>query len=115
MTKAPVDPRSLARSFTEDAFEVLLAVISQDDAPWPVRVSAALAIIERGWGKPTQPPESEISDERPPSELTTAQLVARVRSILERVERGAGGADAGEAGVGDVRERDRDPGSAGPA
>ena len=48
---APRDVRSLARSHTEMAVNVLagIAKASTSDA---ARVSAAVALLERGWGKP---------------------------------------------------------------
>src|ERR1043165_1231565 len=51
--KADIDIRNLARQHTKEAFEVLLDVMrnKEDDR---VRMQAALALIERGWGKPEQ-------------------------------------------------------------
>lgn len=47
--------RELAREHTEAAIETLVDVMGDDDAPPPARVSAASALLDRGWGKPTQP------------------------------------------------------------
>ena len=55
MSKAPTDIRSLARTHTELAINVLVGVASSDKAPEASRVSAATALLDRGWGKPTQP------------------------------------------------------------
>lgn len=33
--------------------------MAQPDAPAPARVSAATALLDRGWGKPTQPIDAE--------------------------------------------------------
>ena len=54
MAKAPTDIRSLARSYTEKALKVLAGVMMQDEAPAAARVSAATALLDRGWGKPQQ-------------------------------------------------------------
>ena len=46
--------RSLARSHTRTALNVLVAVMRNTKATPPARVAAANAILDRGWGKPTQ-------------------------------------------------------------
>lgn len=55
MAKAPAEIRSLARSHTETALNVLVGVMEQSEAPAAARVAAANSILDRGWGKPTQP------------------------------------------------------------
>ena len=54
MAKATVDIRSLARSHTQSALRTLASVMTMDDAPHAARVSAAVALLDRGWGKPAQ-------------------------------------------------------------
>jgi hypothetical protein len=49
---------SLARSHTRSALNVLVGVMRNKDATPTARVSAANAILDRGWGKATQPLES---------------------------------------------------------
>ena len=46
--------RSLARSHTRTAINVLVGVMRAKDATPAARVSAAAAILDRGWGKPVQ-------------------------------------------------------------
>jgi hypothetical protein len=53
MARAPVDIRSLARSHTEIAIKVL-AGIAKDGTNEGARVAAAVALLDRGWGKPPQ-------------------------------------------------------------
>jgi hypothetical protein len=55
MAKTPTQIRSLARSHTETAINVLAGIMQQKDAPPSARVAAANALLDRGWGKPTQP------------------------------------------------------------
>jgi len=52
VAKAPTDIRSLARSHTHAALRTLKGVMGQKTAPAAARVSAAVALLERGWGKP---------------------------------------------------------------
>ena len=54
MAKAPTDIRSLARSHTETAINTLKGIMQQSDAPPAARVAAACALLDRGWGKPSQ-------------------------------------------------------------
>lgn len=54
MTKSLTEIRSLARSYTEMAIQSL-AGIAQNGESESARVAAAQALLDRGWGKPTQP------------------------------------------------------------
>jgi len=59
MAKTPTDIRSLARSHTETAINVLVGIMNQSEAPQAARVSAANSILDRGWGKPAQPVDGD--------------------------------------------------------
>ena len=50
--------RSIARSHTRTAINVLVGVMRCKDATPAARVSAANAILDRGWGKVAQPLQS---------------------------------------------------------
>ena len=54
MAKAVTEIRSLARSHTRTALKVLVGVMRSEDATPAARVSAANAILDRGWGKAPQ-------------------------------------------------------------
>jgi hypothetical protein len=54
MPKAVTEIRSLARSHTRTALNVLVAVMRNTKVTPPARGAAANAILDRGWGKPTQ-------------------------------------------------------------
>ena len=54
MAKAPTEIRSLARAYTVSAIKTLHGIMTQDKAPAAARVAAAQALLDRGWGKPTQ-------------------------------------------------------------
>ncbi len=49
--------RSIARSHTRTAVNVLVGIMRSKDATAAARVSAANAILDRGWGKAAQPLE----------------------------------------------------------
>jgi hypothetical protein len=50
--------RSLARGHTRRALNVLVGVMCSKDATATAKVAAANAILDRGWGKATQPVEN---------------------------------------------------------
>jgi hypothetical protein len=58
MPKTLTEIGSLARAHTRTAINVLVGVMRCKDATAAARVSAANAILDRGWGKATQPLES---------------------------------------------------------
>lgn len=66
MAKALTEIRSLARSHTEAALNVLTGVMGQTDAPPAARVAAANSLLDRGWGKPVQ---ALTNDENEPFKL----------------------------------------------
>ena len=49
--EAALDIQTLARQHTPDAIAALVAALANPRE----RVSAAVALLDRGWGKPTQP------------------------------------------------------------
>jgi hypothetical protein len=52
--KTLTEIRSLARSHTRSAINTLVGVMRSKDATHAARVSAANAILDRGWGKAAQ-------------------------------------------------------------
>ena len=63
MTKATADIRSLARAQTALAIRTLTGVCGSKAAPAAARVSAAQALLDRGWGKAAQPHTGEDDKE----------------------------------------------------
>lgn len=60
--KLPLDLKSLARSYTEIAVKTL-GGIAQNGESEAARVGAAVALLDRGWGKPNQPHDAKIDGE----------------------------------------------------
>jgi len=77
MPKAITEIRSLARSHTRTALNVLVAVMRNTKATPPARVAAANAILDRGWGKPTQ---SLGNDEN------ALELIHRIERVIVQPE-----------------------------
>jgi len=51
----PAQIKALARRHTRAAIKVLAGIMNQADGPATARVSAAQALLDRGWGKASQP------------------------------------------------------------
>jgi hypothetical protein len=75
--------QDLAREHTADAIAALVSVMSDDDAPPAAIVSAASAILDRGWGRPKQ--EVEAGDN-----LTAmlADIIAQRRAKVSELNSG---------------------------
>jgi hypothetical protein len=54
MTKSITEIRSIARSHTRTAINVLVGIMRCKDSTAAARVTAANAILDRGWGKAPQ-------------------------------------------------------------
>ena len=54
VARSVTEIRSLARSHTKTALNVLVAVMRNTKATPPARIAAANAILDRGWGKAAQ-------------------------------------------------------------
>jgi hypothetical protein len=74
MAKSLTEIRSLARSHTRTAIKVLAGIMSSKDATAPARVSAANAILDRGWGKVTQSMET--------GDAGTRDLIQKIERII---------------------------------
>jgi hypothetical protein len=61
MAKTPIEIASLARSHTRKAVRVLASIMNMPDSPHHARVAAAVALLDRGWGKPKQSHEAEVT------------------------------------------------------
>jgi hypothetical protein len=86
--KVVAEVRDLARQHTGAAISVLTAIMSDPKVAAAARVSAATAILDRGWGKPQQPIDADINVV--PPEVRERQEAARQRvlAMLERYEAG---------------------------
>jgi hypothetical protein len=74
MSKTINEIRSLARSHSRTAINVLVGVMRSKDATHAARVSAANSILDRGWGKAAQ--ALQTSDDG------ALQLIHRIERII---------------------------------
>ena len=58
----PLDLKSLARSYTKACVQTLSGVATNGESE-SAKVAAAIALLDRGWGKPNQPTENKIEGE----------------------------------------------------
>ena len=85
--------RNLARKQTEAAIETLAEICSDREAPQAARVAAATALLDRGWGKPTQPIDANVNVF---DKLSDGSQLA-VLAALDALEDGEGGDSDGVA------------------
>jgi hypothetical protein len=60
--KTPLDLKSLARSYTERAVQTLGGICENCESD-AARATAAIALLDRGWGKPNQPHDAKVDGE----------------------------------------------------
>jgi hypothetical protein len=77
MSKTLTEIRSLARSHTRTALNVLVQVMRNKNSTPAARVSAANAILDRGWGKAIQAIEN---GDRP------FELIHRIERVIVHPE-----------------------------
>jgi hypothetical protein len=70
--------RSLARSHTRTAINILVGIMRSTDATPAARVSAANAILDRGWGKAAQTLEN--------GEDSALELIHRIERVIVHPE-----------------------------
>lgn len=63
MAKTSTELASLARKHTAAAVNTLVGIMNQPKSPEAARVSAAKAIMDRGWGMPKQTIEADVTDD----------------------------------------------------
>jgi len=78
MPRAVTEIRSLARSYTRTAINVLVGVMRSKDATHTARLAAANAILDRGWGKAPQSLET--------AEGGALELIHRIERVIVHPE-----------------------------
>ena len=82
--RATRELRALAQQYTERAVDVLAAVMDDAGAPHAARVTAAVALLDRGHGKPTQAREITGADGKDliPAETDPSRVALALLSVL---------------------------------
>jgi hypothetical protein len=55
------DVKSAARELTPVAMDTLEKAMTDQKAPWAAKITAAIAVLDRGWGKATQQVAANVS------------------------------------------------------
>ena len=76
------DVQELARERSPEAINILAKVMRDEKAPPAARVAAANALLDRGYGKPTQP-ISQTLTKIDPSTMSDEELAAIVRNGIQ--------------------------------
>jgi hypothetical protein len=74
------DVRAVAKLRTDKALRTLERALDAPSCPWSTRVTAAQALLDRGWGRATEAVKAEVG-------FDLAELLRRGRDRWEEVER----------------------------
>jgi hypothetical protein len=76
--------QELAKSYTEEAVMALLDVMTDERSNGSARVQAAVAMLDRGWGRPKQSVDVKVDHNA--SGLANAIAAAQERMRLQAIE-----------------------------
>lgn len=81
--KIIADVKQAARELTPAALDTLSKAMTAERAPWAARISAATAILDRGWGKPVQ---TIAGDSDAPIEVRMTRLLDVTNCSIEQLD-----------------------------
>jgi hypothetical protein len=81
--KSVIEIASLARAHTETVIKVLAGIVTREDVSPTARIAAGQALLDRGWGKPTQ--SVKLNDERRSWEIVNEIIDPETREVVELV------------------------------
>src|SRR5438477_11413483 len=81
MARTPTQIRLAARGHTRSAIKTLAGIMTSARAPAMARVSAANAMLDRGWGRPTPPVASD--DEQPPARMQIVRIIVDPKACAD--------------------------------
>jgi hypothetical protein len=59
--KVVADVKAAARELTPEAMDTLKEAMADPKAPWSAKITAAIAVLDPGWGKPEQTVSANVS------------------------------------------------------
>lgn len=89
MPRGMAEVKKLARSYTNQAIMTLASIMQNEDVSAPARVSAATALLDRGYGKPLQ--QVEVGNPGDFSEMSDAEVDAFIRNATRELTAGIAG------------------------
>jgi hypothetical protein len=81
--KSATEIASLARAHTVTVLNMLIGIVNREDASPTARIAAGLALLDRGWGKPTQ--SVNVNDERRSWEIVNEIIDPETHEVVEYV------------------------------
>jgi len=90
--RAAAEIKALAKKHSKAAIKVLAAIMNQADGPATARVSAAQALLDRGWGKAAQPVAGE--DGGLPVLARIERVIVDPGTDADKKQNSSGGEDA---------------------
>jgi hypothetical protein len=86
--KVVAEVRDLAREHTADAICVLTAIMNDPKVAAAARVAAATAVLDRGWGRPSQQIQGAVNIVSPEAEAERARARKHAFDLLDQLARG---------------------------
>jgi hypothetical protein len=80
--------RDLAREHTAEAISVLTTIMNDSKVAAAARVAAATAVLDRGWGRPSQHIEGAVNVVSPEAEAERARARKHAFDLLDQLARG---------------------------
>jgi Family of unknown function (DUF5681) len=80
--------RDLAREHTAEAISVLTTIMNDSKVAAAARVAAATAVLDRGWGRPSQHIEGAVNVVSTEAEVERARARKRAFDLLDQLARG---------------------------
>ena len=74
--------QTLARQYTKEAIETIRQIMCDRKTHSSARVTAAIAILDRGYGRPSQTISQSVAD-KPLDQMSDEELIARIRSFAD--------------------------------
>ena len=84
----PTDWREMLKAKTPKAIETLVNVMESKTASPTARVAAAVALMDRAWGKPHQSISAEMSERHPFNDVLDMSHEERRQMMIEEFSRG---------------------------
>ena len=79
--------KELARVHTEEALSTLAAIMRDSKSPAAARVRAAECLLDRGWGRPTQPLAGDAEEPPVGIEISREELREQARREIDEAFR----------------------------
>jgi hypothetical protein len=88
--KVVADVKAAARELTLDAMNTLKGAMADPKAPWSAKITAAIAVLDRGWGNPEQTVSANVSvfDQRTDDEQKTMLAALAALKAEEKDDQG---------------------------